>query len=364
MSLVEKNEQTFNRKVLIIIGTALLSVSILLLAYFAIDVLFSLFAAILLAVFFRGLGNWLSRWTKIPEGFAVLFVCLVLLGALGLGIWLLAPEVEKQIMDLRGFIPAALDSLKLRLAQYNWGQLVLEQIPAWGEIFDGFISSGFLTRISGIFSTTFGIAVNLVIIILLALYLASEPHTYSNGLIKLFPIKQRVRIWQVVIEIRDTLRWWLVGRFCSMLIIGFFTAVGLWILEVPLALSLGIFAALMTFIPNFGPIIAVAPAALFALAESPIKALYVLGLYFVIQMIESYLITPLIDRKTISLPPVLTIFFQIFLGVLVGGLGLILATPLLAVIIVLVKMLYIEDILGDQVVLPSEKKKENSEKSD
>jgi predicted PurR-regulated permease PerM len=135
-----------------------------------------------------------------------------------------------------------------------------------------------------------------------------------------------------------------------MLIIGVLTTAGLSILGVPLALSLGIFAALLTFIPNFGPIIAVLPAVLFALVESPTKALYVLALYIGIQMIESYLITPLIERETVSLPPVLTIFFQIFLGVLVGGLGLILATPLLTVIIVLVKMLYIEDILGDKDV--------------
>ncbi|MGI8545477.1 MAG: AI-2E family transporter [Aridibacter sp.] len=362
MLKAENNKPTFTKKVLIITGIAILSVSLILLAYSAIDVMFSLFAAILLAVFFRGLGNWISHYTKISEGLAVVLVCVVLLGILSLGIWLLAPEVEQQIIELKEFFPAALDSLRLRLAQYNWGRLVLGQIPAWEGIFNQFVSSRVLTRIGGFFSTTFGVVANLVVILLLAIYLASEPQTYTNGLIKLFPISKRARMREVVGEIGDTLRWWLVGKFFSMLIIGVLTAVGLWILGVPLALSLGIFAALLTFIPNFGPIIAVIPAALFALVESPTKALYVLALYLGIQMVESYLITPLIDRKTISLPPVLTIFFQIFLGVLVGGLGLILATPLLAVLIVLVKMLYIEDILGDSdVVLPSEAVEEKAE---
>jgi predicted PurR-regulated permease PerM len=178
-------------------------------------------------------------------------------------------------------------------------------------------------------------------------------------LIKIFPAARRERIGEVVDEIGKTLSWWLVGKFFSMLIIGILTTFGLWILGIPLALTLGIITALFAFIPNFGPIIAVLPAVLFALAESPTKALYVLGLYLGIEMIESYLITPLMQRKMVSLPPVLTIFFQIFLGVLVGGLGLILATPLLAVLIVLVKMLYIEDVLGDSdVSLPSESKEE------
>ncbi|MCB1023830.1 MAG: AI-2E family transporter, partial [Acidobacteria bacterium] len=219
--------------------------------------------------------------------------------------------------------------------------------------FNEILSSKFLTSIGGAFSSTFGAAANVLVILLLAIYLASEPQTYITGLIKLFPIGRRERIRDVAVEIGETLRWWLVGKFFSMLIIGFLTTIGLSIIGVPLALSLGIVAALLAFIPNFGPIVAVIPAVLFALAESPVKAIYVLILYLSIQLVESYLITPMIERETVSLPPVLTIFFQIFLGVLVGGLGLILATPLLTVIIVIVKMLYIEDILGDSdVTLP------------
>ncbi len=358
-NIKENNQLSFSKKVLLTIGVALLSILIMLLAYFAIDVLFSLFAAILLAVLFRGLGNWLNRWTKIPENISVIIVFVVLLTVFGLGIWLLAPNVADQILALREYVPQAFDTVGQKLAKYNWGELILERVPTWKEIFNQMMAGKFLTRIAGIFSTTFGITANLVVIILIAVYLASNPQNYVNGLIKLFPFAKRARMRAVVDEIGKTLSWWLVGKFFSMLIIGILTSLGLWILGVPLALTLGIVAALLAFIPNFGPIIAVLPAVLFALAESPTKALYVLGLYLGIQMIESYLITPLIQRKMISLPPVLTIFFQIFLGVLVGGLGLILATPLLAVLIVLVKMLYVEDVLDDwDVILPSESKDE------
>ena len=107
------------------------------------------------------------------------------------------------------------------------------------------------------------------------------------------------------------------------------------------------FAAVTSFIPNFGPIIAVIPAALLALANNPISALYVLLLYYCIQFVESYLITPNIERHTVRLLPGITISTQLILGVLIGGQGLILATPLVAVGLVLVQKLYIEDVLGE-----------------
>ena len=134
-----------------------------------------------------------------------------------------------------------------------------------------------------------------------------------------------------------------------MIIIGVLTAVGLWLLGVPLALTLGLLAALLTFIPNIGPILAVVPAALLALLQSPTRALYVVLLYLGIQTVESYLLTPLMQKRTVSLPPALTIFAQVLMGILVGRIGLVLATPLTAALFVLVKMLYVEDILGDSI---------------
>jgi predicted PurR-regulated permease PerM len=359
MSEAEIKEQTFTKKVLITAGIAILFSVALVLAYFAVDVIFSLFAAILLAVFFRGLGDLVSRSTKISEGVSLLLVCVGLGGIIGGAIWVLAPDIVEQLKQLREVFPQTLNTLSQRISEYSWGQLIVEQIPAWQQVSERFASSGFLTRVGGVFSTTLGIFANLIVIILMAIYLAGDPEPYTKGLIKLFPVSRRPRIGEVIGEISETLRWWLVGKFVSMLIIGILTTIGLSLLGIPLALTFGIIAGLLAFIPNFGPIIAVTPAALLGLAESPVTALYVLALYLGIQMVESYLITPMINRETVSLPPVLTIFFQMFLGVLVGGLGLILATPLLAAIVVIVKMLYIEDVLGDEISVPRVDKDED-----
>lgn len=133
-----------------------------------------------------------------------------------------------------------------------------------------------------------------------------------------------------------------------MIVIGVLTAIGLWLLGVPMAVTLALIAALLTFIPNIGPILAVVPAALLALLQSPMQVVYVCLLYFGIQTFESYLLTPLVQRRTVSLPPALTIFAQVLAAVLLGGLALSLATPMAAALVVLVRMLYLEDVLGDR----------------
>lgn len=116
----------------------------------------------------------------------------------------------------------------------------------------------------------------------------------------------------------------------------------------PLALTLGILTGVLNFIPNFGPLIAGVPAVLIALLVSPQTALYTLLLYAVLQALDGYVFTPLVDRRSVELPPVLTISAQVLLGVLVGIVGVMLASPLTAALIVIVRMLYVEDALGDE----------------
>lgn len=355
MSLTTKSTQNFVKKSLIVTGIVIFAVLLFAVLYLAIDLLLLFFAAVLLAVFFRGVGDVVHRYTKLPVTLSVIVAAVGLICIFGFGIWLLAPNVTEQIQNLRVFLPEAINSLNQRIAQYNWGKLILEQVPSWESIIDTFTSRPVLARLSGFFSTTLGAIINVSVVILLAIYLAVEPYSYINGFVKIFPVTKRGRVREVLGTMGETLRRWMLGKFLAMLIIGFATTVGLEIIGVPLALTLGLLAALLTFIPNFGPIIAVTPAILFALVESPVKTLYVLALYLGIQMVESYLITPLIERETVSLPPVLTIIFQLFMGIFVGGLGLVLASPLLAVILVLVKMVYIEDVLGDSVETPDNK---------
>jgi predicted PurR-regulated permease PerM len=130
-----------------------------------------------------------------------------------------------------------------------------------------------------------------------------------------------------------------------MLVIALLTTAGLWLLSVPLAPILALIAGLLNFIPNFGPIVALVPALLLGLTKGFDTALWVIGLYTGIQLVESYVLTPYIQQRAISMPPALLITTQVILGVMLGFLGLLLATPLTAAAMVLVRRLYIEDFL-------------------
>lgn len=344
------SSNNFAHRVLVAVTIITSVILLLLLLWYAVDVLLLAFAGLLLAIFLRGLSDEVSSRTALSDGWALALVTVVLVLGLVLGGWLLAPDIADQIEELRRSLPQSVQQLAQRIERYAWGRQLLAQLPDTNELMSD--KAKILTRFTGIFSSTLGVFANFIIFISLGLYLAAAPQIYTSGLIKLVPISRRPRAREIGEEIGSVLRWWLIGQVGAMIVIGLLTATGLWLLGVPLALTLGLLAALLTFIPNIGPILSVVPAALLALLQSPTRALYVLLLYLGIQTVETYLLTPMLQKRTIALPPALVIFAQVLLGVLVGGLGLVLAVPLTAVAFVLVKTLYVEDTLHDSSTTP------------
>ncbi len=342
-----ENTGTIVRKAAVTTAVVLFALLLIAALYYTFDVLMLVFAAALLAIFLRGLAELLSYYIKLSDGWLVLIVSLLLIALVGGFITLLSPSIAEQATLLRDKIPASFQKVTDFLNHYGWGRTLIENLPTYDEFVANLNASNLLSGVSGFFTSTMGVLGNIGIVVLLAIYLASEPKMYLDGFVRLFPHERRDRTKEVISGVYQTLRWWLIGKAGSMLFIGVLTWIGLSILGVPLALTLGLIAGLLSFIPNFGPILSAVPAILLAFIDSPITALYVLGLYIFVQLIESNIVTPFIERETVELPPGLTIVFQLALGVLVGGLGLVLATPLLAGIVVAVQMLYIEDVLGD-----------------
>nr|WP_161501474.1 AI-2E family transporter [Rhodopirellula sp. SM50] len=204
--------------------------------------------------------------------------------------------------------------------------------------------------IGAMFRTTFGLVVNSLLIFFVGLFLAVSPGSYRDGIVSLVAKPKRKRIAEVLNSTGETLWRWLIGRFGSMLATGLGAFLLLLVLGVPMAGTLGILTALLTFIPNIGAAIALALAILFALPQGVGIVGAVVGGYFVLQLIESYVVTPLIQQKAASLPPALLIAFQAIMGVLFGFTGAAVASPLLAVGKTMVEMLYVEDYLqSDQV---------------
>ena len=207
-----------------------------------------------------------------------------------------------------------------------------------------------LTRyLFGFVSSTIAVVAGLVLILVLAVYVGADPDTYHDGLMKLFPRPWRKRAGEVLSAISLALRKWLVTQLIAMVVIGVVSTVVLLILGVKAAVPLGVIAGLLEFIPTVGPILSALPAVAMGFVDSPEKALAVIIAYVAIQQMENYLLIPFLMREGVNLPPALTIMAQALMALIFGFLGLLCAVPALAATMVAVKMLYVQDVVGEPV---------------
>lgn len=350
----DKQSQTratlaFAQRVLVATCVVVSVLIVLIFIWFAADLFMLVFAAILVSILLRTLTDFVTRKTGMGQGFALILVSLGLVALIAITAWLVTGRIGTQVAQLRLQLPEAVRYVRGYLGQYESVRNVLDNLPTlndWLARRGGTVVS----QLTGLASTTAGVVLNILIVGILGIYLASQPDLYSRGLKHLLPLSYRERAGEVLTVIDEALRRWLVGRFALMVINGGLTGIGLKLLGIPLSATLGLLAGLLNFVPNFGPWIAATPAVLIAFLQGPQQALYVAVLYLVLQSVDGYLLTPLVDRKSVELPPVLTITAQVILGLAFGFIGILLASPLTAMALILVKMLYIEDLLGDRVM--------------
>lgn len=312
----------------------------------AAEVFLVVFGGILLAVLFQGTGSWLSHKMRLPEKLALAIAIIAPALLLTATFWFIAPDITEQADQLATRIPEAVQQLQDQALQYEWIQRLANQQDRLEKMIPG--GSKAVSTVAGIFSSTFGALGNLVFAFAVGIFLAVSPAIYIGGLLRLVPLNKRTRAKEVLTATGSTLRQWLVAKIVEMAVIGVFTTLGLWLIGIELALVLGLIAGILSFIPNIGPIMALVPAVLLALISGTDKVVYVILMYSSIQAIESYLLTPLLQKRMVDLPPALTISMQILFGMLAGGLGIIMATPLTAALMVMTKMWYVEDLLGDK----------------
>ena len=350
----------FTHRVLIIVGIVTVVVLALLLSWQAVNVLLLIFAGILFAVFLNGSSQWITDHTPIPYKVSLVLVVVGLLLVVIVGGWLAAPSLAQQARDLSDSLIASLQSLRDSLAETEWGQTVLEQTPGINEIISN--PQEMLANVMNIFATTMNAVTGLIVIFFVGVYFAFEPDLYVNGLVQLVPFQRRKRAREVLAALGHTLRHWLMGRFVAMLVVGAMAVAGLSLIGIPLAFILGLLSGVLDFIPFIGPLLAIVPALILAATDGSQQLLYVGLLFLGIQTVEGYFLTPLVERKAVSLPFAMTIIAQVFFGLLAGTLGVALASPLAAATMILVKMLYVEDVLGDHdVELPEEAEAETNE---
>ncbi len=327
-------------------------ITVTILALFAVvwqsaQVFFLVFGGVLLAVVLRSAGCAIARWTGFDIRWTVGIVIVATLLAVAASFWFVMPDVAEQFQTLRESLGESLEKLKARAAQSSVGGTALEHANNAGS---SFLSNGTLfERVAGGFSTLLSVAAGLIVILTVGIFLALSPSAYTAGLLRLLPPHRRKRASDVIEKLGATLQGWIVGQLISMLFLFTTTWLMLALMGVPLAFLLGVITGIMAFVPYIGPIVAAVPIVLVAFTESPALALQVGVLYLVIQTIETNVVLPLVFQSTVELPPALLITGQLVLGGIFGILGLIFATPLTALTMVLVQQLYVEDTLKDSM---------------
>src|SRR4051812_27414186 len=253
------------------------------------------FAGILLAIVLYGASRALAELTKLPR--LLMLATVVLLVALFFAVVFAAagPTLAQQIADLARGIAAGATTLTKELASFADQANFLQNVDLV-EVLSKFLSPwGIATGATSVALSIVGLFSAGLIVLFFGIYFAADPHTYVQLVARLAPEKQRAATVEMMYETGDLLRRWLIGQGISMALIGSFTYVGLLILGVPIAFVLALFAGLAGFLPYLGPIIGAIPMVLVAGGESFHLALMVVGLYALIQFLESYLLTPLIQ---------------------------------------------------------------------
>ncbi len=349
---------TFPHRLALIVATAVLAAVL----WNAPTLPFLLLAAILVALLLDAAAGLFGKKlaTRVGRAVTVALAALSLTGIAAGGVALLGPELSAQADVVQQRLPQAVEKVRAELSEFAIGRAIVERTPTSAEVDDALNGEDTTSNVpvaieptsksdsdgldlASLFRSTFGFLVDLLVVLVLGIYLALRPQDYIGGLLRLIPPGDREQIRETLDEMGTLLKRWLLARLVSMVVTAGLTALALEIAGVPFALTLGVIAGLLSFIPNLGPVLGMAPGVLMAMLEGGSNlALITVALYLGVQLVESYVVTPLVERRAVSLPAGLLIFMQLVLGVLFGGLGLVLATPLTVVAITLIRRLYVE----------------------
>ncbi|MFN3195575.1 MAG: AI-2E family transporter [Chlorobiota bacterium] len=336
-SFEQHTEPPFHKKVWITVGIVAFVVVLLMILKATFNVFLLVLAGSLIAIFFRGISDFIEKKTSWNEGLCVAISIIGTIVIVSGLFWLIGFKIQSQIAELIETLPKTIENAKSTLNESSIGSMLVEEASSKKSLEKAKVFAG------KFFQSTFGGVGDIYVVLFIGIFFTISPKTYVQGLVQLIPKRGREKGNQVLDRLSEQLLKWLGGKLISMFVVFVLTSVGLAIIGVPLWLVLGVLAGLLSFIPNFGPLLGYIPAVLIALMQSPQTALFVTGLYILIQFIESNFITTYIQKQLINMPPALILIAQLIMGVLTGAWGLVLATPLTVIVIVLVQELYLSE---------------------
>ena len=312
------------------------------------DLLLLVFGSVMGAVLLSAVADWIAARTGLRRAIGLGIAIALLFAALGLIGWLFGSEIGRQYADLGRRWPAEWATVRATLERGALGRAFLE---GGATIIHGGRAA---TLAAGASLGVGQILVNFLIVLVGALFLSAQPQLYRNGAVLLAPPPYRDVVGDALDDCGRTLRLWLLTQVMLMTTMGTLVGIGLWITGVPSAAALGLLAGLSEFVPYVGPTLAMAPAIVIALAGGGGSVWGVIATYVLVRMFQSNFITPLVQRRVVSVPPAMTLFVILAFGFAFGTYGLFFSAPLLVVAYTMVGRLYLRETLGDQIRLPGE----------
>lgn len=319
-------------------ATAVIAIIVALLAVWTLrPVLLLLFAAVLVAIILDGAAQLLSRHLPVNRGVGLAIGATLIVGVM-CGIALLfGRELANQLDQLIGLIPGGWSDLSDRIGEDRLNGALDKLAPSGSSIVS--IIQAVITFVGNMLSA-------MLLALLGGIFLATQPRTYRRGVALVLPARWEARAEAAMAEIGRTLRAWLRGQLVSMVFVGSTIFAGLWIVGAPSPLALAAIAALLGFIPVIGPLMAAAPGVLVGLTIGGESIWQVILVYFVVQQVDGNLVNPLVMRRTVKIPPAVTMFSLFAIGAILGSAGLLLGGPITVLIVVLVRELWIKGALG------------------
>ncbi len=342
-------ERTFDRRIfrgtLIILAIATAAY----LTWKLVDLLLLLFACILTALILLTITDFIRKRVPMPFGVALTLTVVLLFGVVGGAFWFFGATMTEQFAELAQRLPAAWAAVQAQLEQSSLGLQALERARRFAPSGQSIVQliTGGLTIAGGIISA-------LAVVIVGGLYLAAQPGLYGGGLLRMIPERARPASQATFDAIAESLRGWLKGQALGMVFVGIGSAIGLALVGVPAALAIGLVAGLAEFVPYLGTFVAVIPAAILGFGQGTDTGLWTVGVLLLVQQLQGNIVMPLLQNRMVDLPPAITIFGIIAAGILLGPAGVLLATPLTIVVLVLVRRLYLGE--DEDTVLDSGEK--------
>jgi len=324
-----------------------LAFALLLAVYFVYQiraVVLVLLLTLLFSIIISRPVDYLAR-KGLSRVWGTLIVLGILAFALTLVVLALAPIVQDQALQLAEDAPVFLSQVQ-GLVENLRGRFGLEiALPDLQQLLDSarsFLSGGAFSTFVSVGASVANVLSFGFVVLVSTIFAVAQPEPLVNGFVALYPAGWRERVREILNEMYWNVQRWFLGQLVSMAVIGMLFTVALFVIGIPFALLLGILSGLLAFIPFVGPAISVVPPILLALADDPVKALWVILAYAGVQFIEGNIIQPLVMSRAVSLHPVIIVFGLLIMGTLFGFVGVLIAIPLVAALQVLVHELWVK----------------------